>query len=295
MLLRVYNSSTVRGQAKAVTDELRAAGFESILDGANDPLYPAADLRCVAQIRFGPAGAAAARTVLLVAPCAQLVVDSRVDDSVDLALGGRYIYDSVSQEVRDRAQGDPRRGDAAGRHRGADRGRQAAAADPAAAAGHLRHLSAPTRRPSSTRRWSATAAPYRAAECQYDFRTTLVHVDTGAGITTGEEFGVVTMQPETAFGIDIGGTGIKGGVVDLRGGVLVGDRFRLDTPQPSTPQAVAETAGKVAANFDYQGPFGVAFPGVVLARRGEDRRQCRQGLDRHLAASTRWSRNCPDR
>ena len=74
---------------------------------------------------------------------------------------------------------------------------------------------------------------------------------------------MVTMQPETAFGIDIGGTGIKGGVVDLRGGVLVGERFRLDTPQPSTPQAVAETAGKVAANFDYQGPFGVAFPGVV--------------------------------
>jgi hypothetical protein len=101
VLMRVYNSSTVRGQAKAVTDELRAAGFESILDGANDPLYPAADLRCVAQIRFGPAGAAAARTALLVAPCAQLVVDSRIDDSVDLALGGRYIYDSVSQEVRD--------------------------------------------------------------------------------------------------------------------------------------------------------------------------------------------------
>ena len=69
---------------------------------------------------------------------------------------------------------------------------------------------------------------------------------------------------ETAFGIDIGGTGIKGGVVDLRGGVLIGQRFRLDTPQPSTPEAVATTAGKVAANFDYQGPFGVAFPGVVL-------------------------------
>ncbi len=73
-----------------------------------------------------------------------------------------------------------------------------------------------------------------------------------------------TNSAETAFGIDIGGTGIKGGVVDLRGGVLIGERFRLDTPRPSTPQAVASTAGKVAANFDYQGPFGVAFPGVVL-------------------------------
>lgn len=73
-----------------------------------------------------------------------------------------------------------------------------------------------------------------------------------------------TNSPDVAFGIDIGGTGIKGGVVDLRGGVLIGERFRLDTPQPATPQSVAETAGKVAANFDYNGPFGVAFPGVVL-------------------------------
>ncbi len=101
VLLRVYNASSVRGQAKAVSDELRAAGFDSILDSTNDPLYPASDLRCVAQIRFGQAGAAAARTVLLVAPCAQLVVDSRIDDSVDLALGGRYLYDPVSQQVRD--------------------------------------------------------------------------------------------------------------------------------------------------------------------------------------------------
>jgi polyphosphate glucokinase len=75
---------------------------------------------------------------------------------------------------------------------------------------------------------------------------------------------VATDQTDIAFGIDIGGTGMKGGIVDLRGGVLVSQRFRLDTPQPATPQAIAETAGRVAANFDYTGPFGVAFPGVVL-------------------------------
>lgn len=98
--LQVYNASPVRGQAKAVTDELRVAGFESIRDGANDPLYPAGDLRCVAQIRFGPAGAAAARTVLLISPCAQLVQDSRVDDTVDLALGGRYLYAAIPDDVK---------------------------------------------------------------------------------------------------------------------------------------------------------------------------------------------------
>ncbi len=67
-----------------------------------------------------------------------------------------------------------------------------------------------------------------------------------------------------AFGIDIGGTGIKGGIVDLSTGELIGERFRKDTPQPATPSAVADTAEIVAANFDYQGPFGVDFPGVVL-------------------------------
>ena len=61
ILLTVFNASSVRGQAKAVADELRAAGFESMLASGNDPLYPASDLNCVAQIRFGPAGAAAAR------------------------------------------------------------------------------------------------------------------------------------------------------------------------------------------------------------------------------------------
>lgn len=98
--LSVYNASKVRGQAKAVTDEFRAAGFASILTSGNDPLYVASDLRCVAEIRYGPAGAAAARTVLILAPCAQLVLDGRVDDSVDLALGARFLYAPVSDEVK---------------------------------------------------------------------------------------------------------------------------------------------------------------------------------------------------
>ncbi|GAA2013800.1 envelope integrity protein Cei [Nakamurella flavida] len=98
--LSVFNASTVRGQAKAVTDELRAAGFASIRTSGNDPLYVASDLRCVGEIRYGPAGAAAARTVLILAPCAQLVLDGRVDDSVDLALGARYLYAPVTDEVK---------------------------------------------------------------------------------------------------------------------------------------------------------------------------------------------------
>nr|WP_328841676.1 ROK family protein [Nakamurella leprariae] len=76
--------------------------------------------------------------------------------------------------------------------------------------------------------------------------------------------GSTTLPGQRAMGIDIGGTGIKGGIVDLGTGELVTDRFRLDTPQPATPDAVAETVAKVAANFDYTGPVGVDFPGVVM-------------------------------
>lgn len=67
-----------------------------------------------------------------------------------------------------------------------------------------------------------------------------------------------------ALGIDIGGTGIKGALVDLETGALVSDRFRLDTPRPALPAAVADTVVAVAEHFDFAGPVGVAFPGVVL-------------------------------
>ena len=97
--LRVYNGSNTRGLARTVTEQLRTAGFESVQSPDNDPLYPANDLRCIGEIRYGPAGAAAARTVLIVAPCAQLVVDRRVDDSVDLSLGARWEYVEVSDAV----------------------------------------------------------------------------------------------------------------------------------------------------------------------------------------------------
>lgn len=98
--LRVLNASTVTGQAKTVTDEMRAAGFTSIRLQDNDPLYPAHDLRCYGEIRYGYAGLAEARTVLLVEPCAQLVRDDRLDNSVDLSLGRLYQVRPVADEVR---------------------------------------------------------------------------------------------------------------------------------------------------------------------------------------------------
>ena len=69
----------------------------------------------------------------------------------------------------------------------------------------------------------------------------------------------------TAFGIDIGGSGIKGAPVDLETGEFVGDRVRIPTPQPSTPDAVARTVAEVVDSFDLDKalPIGVTFPAVI--------------------------------
>jgi polyphosphate glucokinase len=65
------------------------------------------------------------------------------------------------------------------------------------------------------------------------------------------------------FGVDVGGSGIKGGIVDLVTGQLIGDRFKLLTPQPATPSAVAKTVAAVVNEFGWTGPLGVTYPGVV--------------------------------
>jgi polyphosphate glucokinase len=69
------------------------------------------------------------------------------------------------------------------------------------------------------------------------------------------------------LGIDVGGSGIKGAPVDLEKGVLVFDRQRLDTPQPSTPAACTEVIAQLVANFEpmtaTNGPVGITYPGVV--------------------------------
>lgn len=65
------------------------------------------------------------------------------------------------------------------------------------------------------------------------------------------------------LGIDIGGSGIKGAIVETKSGTLLEERYRLPTPQPSTPEAVAEVVGQVARHFKWRGPIGCGFPAVV--------------------------------
>jgi polyphosphate glucokinase len=71
------------------------------------------------------------------------------------------------------------------------------------------------------------------------------------------------MDGSHGFGIDVGGSGIKGGEVDLDSGTLIGKRRRIPTPVPSTPQAVAEVADQIVDHFGWHGRLGVTIPCVV--------------------------------
>ncbi|MEZ4865930.1 MAG: ROK family protein [Caldilineaceae bacterium] len=65
------------------------------------------------------------------------------------------------------------------------------------------------------------------------------------------------------LGIDIGGSGIKGAIVDVKKGEFVTDRHRIATPTPSTPEAVGQVVAELVKFFDYKGPIGCTFPAVV--------------------------------
>ena len=68
------------------------------------------------------------------------------------------------------------------------------------------------------------------------------------------------------FGIDIGGSGIKGAPVDLVAGEFADERLRIPTPQPSTPAAVADVVADIVSEFGAASgdlPVGVTFPAVI--------------------------------
>lgn len=65
------------------------------------------------------------------------------------------------------------------------------------------------------------------------------------------------------LGIDVGGSGIKGAPVDTENAELTAERLRLPTPQPATPQAVAETIAELVRHFSWRGPVGIGFPAAI--------------------------------
>jgi polyphosphate glucokinase len=71
------------------------------------------------------------------------------------------------------------------------------------------------------------------------------------------------MARTPGFGVDIGGSGIKGCTVDLRSGSLEEQRVRVPTPAPATPTAVAELVATITDDFGWHGPMGVTLPSVL--------------------------------
>ncbi len=101
--VRVLNGNGETRQASLVSDELASLGFAK--GGAdNDPVYVNYDLKCHGQIRFGVAGVSGARTLSLIAPCAQLVRDDRHDASIDFALGSAFDDIKTTSEAKQALQ-----------------------------------------------------------------------------------------------------------------------------------------------------------------------------------------------
>ena len=65
------------------------------------------------------------------------------------------------------------------------------------------------------------------------------------------------------LGIDVGASGIKGALVNVQTGEMEGARFRVDMPQPSTPENAAAAIAGIVEHFKYEGKIGVGFPSVV--------------------------------
>ena len=65
------------------------------------------------------------------------------------------------------------------------------------------------------------------------------------------------------LGIDIGGTGMKGAIVDTKTGELMSDRLRVPTPKPATPESVSNELKTLIDSFEWNGPVGISFPTVI--------------------------------
>lgn len=67
----------------------------------------------------------------------------------------------------------------------------------------------------------------------------------------------------TLLGIDIGGSGMKGALVDTITGELLTERFRIETPESRKPEPMAKVFAEIVKHFDYQGPIGCGFPTII--------------------------------
>ncbi len=93
------------------------------------------------------------------------------------------------------------------------------------------------------------------------------------------------------LGVDVGGSGVKGAIVDTATGELLSERIRIATPKPSTPPKIAAVVQELVGALDYHGRVGCSFPTVVvdgqaLTRGNIDRAWRGTQVDELFARST---------
>ena len=71
------------------------------------------------------------------------------------------------------------------------------------------------------------------------------------------------MKNKKILGIDIGGSGVKGAIIEVKTGEMLTPRFRIPTPVPATPDSVVKVINQIVQHFNWKGPLGAGFPGVV--------------------------------
>jgi len=71
------------------------------------------------------------------------------------------------------------------------------------------------------------------------------------------------MKLKKVLGIDVGGSGIKGAIIDTKSGKLLTERYRIPTPSPATPEQVIDVIDQIIKRFEWTGAVGVGFPAVI--------------------------------
>ena len=71
------------------------------------------------------------------------------------------------------------------------------------------------------------------------------------------------MENNYALGVDVGASGIKGAIIDIRDGSLQTERYKFETPKPATPEAIAGTFNKLVKYHDWNGVIGCGFPSII--------------------------------
>jgi len=74
---------------------------------------------------------------------------------------------------------------------------------------------------------------------------------------------LLVMKLKKVLGIDVGGSGIKGAIINTKTGELLTERYRIPTPGQANPDQIADVIQQIVEHFKWNGTIGVGFPAVV--------------------------------